>query len=113
MPLPIRSSFIDRLVLAAFGIASLLFAGAMTLAPRSTDSGVAVVFAPWTGASETLSRAVEPGGRFVRFGGLAFIAVVIPESHDYAGAVRKNGAWLLADPKLLAACLRPLIGAGV
>lgn len=113
MPLPTRSSLFDKLALSAFGVASLLFVGAMTLTPRDPDNGVAVVFAPWTGASETFSRAVESGGRFVRFGGFSFIAVVVPESHGYAGAVRRNGAWLLADPKLLAACLRPVTGAGV
>lgn len=113
MPLPIRSRLFDRLALSAFGIASLLFVGAMTLAPRDPDNGIAVVFAPWTGASETFSRAVESGGRFVRFGGLSFIAVVVPEARGYTSAVRRNGAWLLADPKLLAACLRPIAGAGI
>lgn len=67
------------------------------------------MFAPWTSASEALSRATAPGGRFVRFGAFDFIAVVEPEAGGYAERVRANGAWLLADPMALAACLKPFV----
>lgn len=99
--------------MALFAAATLLVAGAIGLSSRDEANGVAVIFAPWTDAAETLSRAVEPGGRFVRFGGFSFIAVVMPAGKNYAAAVRRNGAWFLADPKQLAACLRPIAGAGI
>lgn len=86
---------------------SFAFVAANALAPKDERSGVAVIFAPWMGSTQTLSLAVEPGGRFVRFGAFEFIAVVEPEAADYAARVRTNGAWFVADPAALAACLRP------
>jgi hypothetical protein len=82
-----------------------LFAGARAeLAPRDPAQGVAVVFAPWTEATRTLSQAVGAGGRFVRFGGLPFIAVVVPDDATYPGRIFEAGAWLVVDPQALAAC---------
>ena len=82
-----------------------LFAGARTeLVPREFGHGVAVVFAPWTAANRTLLEAVGGGGRFVRFGGLPFIAVVMPDDGDYADRMLHAGAWLVLDPRALAAC---------
>ena len=83
-----------------------LYAGARTgLAPRDTSNGIAVVFAPWTAPEAVLSRAVEGGSRFVRFGGLPFIAIVMPEDADYAARMLGAGAWIVADPQTIAACL--------
>ena len=76
------------------------------LAPHNPAAGVAIVYAPWTTADETLTWAVEAGARFVRFGGFQFIAVVVPERPDYVDQVLKNSAWLAVDPQALAACLR-------
>jgi hypothetical protein len=82
-----------------------LFAGARAeLVPRDRADGVAVVFAPWTAAGSTLVQAVDGGGRFVRFGGLPFIAVVMPDDSDYANRMLHAGAWLVLDPRALAAC---------
>jgi hypothetical protein len=82
-----------------------LFAGARAeLIPRDRAHGVAVVFAPWTAANRTLLEAVGGGGRFVRFGGLPFIAVVMPDDGDYANRMLRAGAWLVVDPRALAAC---------
>ncbi len=75
------------------------------LSPRDASRGVAVVFAPWTAADAALTRAVEAGSRFVRYGGLPFIAVVMPDDSGYAARIRAAGAWLVADPQALAACL--------
>jgi hypothetical protein len=82
-----------------------LFAGARAeLIPHDRAHGVAVVFAPWTAAGSTLMQAVGGGGRFVRFGGLPFIAVVMPDDGDYADRMLHGGAWLVLDPRALAAC---------
>lgn len=82
-----------------------LYAGARTgLMPQDPTRGVAVIFAPWTPAAKTLSLAVGGGGRFVRFGGLPFIAVVIPDDATYPDRIFGTGAWLVVDPQALAAC---------
>lgn len=104
------SRFFDRAAIGLFAVAAFFVVAMLTLSPRDSRNGVAVIFAPWTSATETLDRAVASGGRFIRFGGLSFIAVVMPENPGYAHAVRQNGAWLLADPRLIAACLRPVTG---
>lgn len=81
-----------------------LYAGArIGLTPHDPSQGVAVIFAPWTAAEKTLARSAE-GSRFVRFGGLPFIAVVIPDSADYPDRMFNAGAWLVVDPQTLAAC---------
>jgi hypothetical protein len=81
------------------------------LTPRDPTQGVAVVFAPWTTAERTLSQAVEGGGRFVRFGTLPFIAVVIPDDVKYPSRMLDSGAWLVVDPIALAACLPAVLPA--
>jgi hypothetical protein len=82
-----------------------LYAGARTgLMPQDPTRGVAVIFAPWTPAARTLSLAVGSGGRFVRFGGLPFIAVVMPDDATYPDRMLGTGAWLVVDPQALAAC---------
>lgn len=92
-------SFLILLTLGTFA------AGArIGLVPRTSDNGVAVMFAPWTSAADSFSRATENGGRFVRFGGLPFIAVVMPNDRVYVDRMLAHGAWLVVDPKLLAAC---------
>lgn len=79
----------------------------MALAPKKESAGVAVIFAPWTNAREALAQAAEAGGRFIRFGAYDFIAIIEPEDNDYARRVREKGAWFVADPAALAACLKP------
>jgi hypothetical protein len=82
-----------------------LFAGARAeLVPHDLTRGVAVVFAPWTDANRALSQAAVSGARFVRFGGLPFIAVVMPDDANYPGRMLRAGAWLVVDPQALAAC---------
>ncbi|MEW6453654.1 MAG: hypothetical protein AB1490_23625 [Pseudomonadota bacterium] len=103
--IPVRRFAIDLALLACLSIAAFVVAAVTALAPRDPASGVAVVFAPWTGADAALSRAVEAKARFVRFGGASFIAVVIPDDADYQARVLNAGAWLVLDPQALAACL--------
>lgn len=82
-----------------------LYAGARTgLAPQDPAQGVAVIFAPWTTAADVLSRAVSTGGRFVRFGGLPFIAIVIPDDAAYSAEMFGRGAWLVVDAQAPGGC---------
>jgi hypothetical protein len=96
---------LDMSLIVVLICASFLATLRIGLAPNNPAAGVAVVYAPWTTAAETMARAVEAGARFVRFGGFQFIAVVMPERPDYVEQVMKGSAWLTVDPQALAACL--------
>lgn len=100
-------TLLDVGVIAVLICASLISILRIGLVPNNPTSGVAVVYAPWTAANETMVRAVSAGARFVRFGGFQFIAVVMPERPDYVEQAMKGSAWLVVDPQALAACLRP------
>jgi hypothetical protein len=75
------------------------------LLPADASAGVAVIYAPWTPADQTMVRAVSAGARFVRFGGFDFIAIVMPERPDYVENVLADSALLAVDPQVLAGCL--------
>jgi hypothetical protein len=54
-----------------------------------------------------MERTVEAGARFVRFGGFDFVTVAVPDDRDYPERAFARGAWLVVDPKAMAACLSP------
>ena len=93
-------SLIAILALASFAV--ILRVG---LLPANPKEGVAVIYAPWTPADQTMIRAVDAGARFVRFGGFNFIAIVMPERPDYVKRALAGSALLAVDPQVLAACL--------
>jgi hypothetical protein len=93
-------SLIAILALASFAV--ILRVG---LLPANPKEGVAVIYAPWTPADQTMIRAVDAGARFVRFGGFNFIALVMPERPDYIDRALAGSALLVVDPQVLAACL--------
>lgn len=105
--MPSRIRWFDVLLLSGAAVFGSAVVAAATLSPKDGEDGVAVIFAPWTSASDAFERASGSGARFVRFGAFDFIAVVEPERRDYARQVTSQGAWLLASPAVLAACLRP------
>lgn len=95
---------VDGGLLACLSIGALYIGARGALTPRDSTQGAAVIFAPWIPADHALSRAVENGGRFVRFGGAPFIAVVVANDTDYPARMFHAGAWLVVDPQALAAC---------
>ena len=97
--------FVDGILIVGFALASFCAVARIALEPRDPASGVAVVFAPWTSQEDALARAVEAGGRFVRYGAFPFIVVIVPETADYLSRIASDGAVLVADPRALAACL--------
>jgi hypothetical protein len=103
--LSLRSHWIDIAALAILSIVALGVTARFALSPRAPELGVAVIFAPWTPPEQALARTVEAGARFVRFGGPGFVAVAIPDGPDYPARARAAGAWLVVDPKVVAACL--------
>lgn len=100
----LRRHALDIAVLAALSVFSLYATARIGFAPRDPGAGVAVIFSPWTASDATLGKAVDAGARFIRFGGLPFIAVVIPDDAGYAARILGQGAWLVVDPRALAAC---------
>ena len=103
-PYGFRRKIVDAGLLISLAIGAL-YAGARTgLTPKDPSQAVAVIFAPWTSASQALSQAVATGGRFVRFGGLPFIAVVIPDDATYPDRMFGAGAWLVVNSQAPAAC---------
>ena len=99
------AAWFDRLAVAAMAGVSLLALAALTFAPAGDGAAVAVVFAPWTSSRLAFTRATDAGARFVRFGGVPFVVVVMPERDGYAARARAAGALFTADPQALAACL--------
>jgi len=100
---------LDLWLVAALTIASFAVILRIGLLPSNLDHGVAVIYAPWTTPDQTMTRAVNAGARFVRFGGLDFIAVVEPDDPDYLKRVLSGPAILVVDPQVLAGCLARVI----
>lgn len=94
----------DAALLIGLSLGALYVGARLTLAPSDMTRGAAVIFAPWTNADRTLVRATADGASFVRYGGLPFIAVVAASDPDYPARMLDAGAWLVIDPKFLAAC---------
>jgi hypothetical protein len=97
--------WLDLWLIAILAVGSFGAILRIGLLPAKPDAGVAVIYAPWTTADQTMVRAVTAGARFVRFGGFDFIAIVMPEQSDYVERVLADYALLAVDPQLLAGCL--------
>jgi len=100
---------LDLWLVAALTVASFAVILRIGLLPSNLDHGVAVIYASWTTPDQTMTRAVNAGARFVRFGGLDFIAVVEPDDPDYLKRVLSGPAILVVDPQVLAGCLARVI----
>ena len=94
----------EILTFVSLSIAALAASARIGLVPQNPQSGVAVIFAPWTSSQASIERATSDGSRFIRFGGLDSIVVVMPERANYIDRMLERGAWLVVDPKMLAAC---------
>lgn len=102
--------WLDGFLIFSVAIASLYGAARVGLKPRDPAAGVGVIFAPWVSEASAVNRATAAGARFVRFGGLPFIVVVVPEAANYVARISADGAFLVVDPQALAACLSLLSG---
>ncbi len=105
---PRRGLFLDIGFLICLTLGAFVASARIGLLPLKSDDGVAVMFAPWTSAADSMTQATDSGGRFVRFGGLPFVAIVMPADRTYADRMLSRGAWLVMDPKFLAACAAAL-----
>jgi hypothetical protein len=109
MERPTASRFFLRLadlwLIGALACGSFIAVLRVGLLPTNPATGVAVIYAPWTTADQAMARSISAGARFVRFGGLPFIAVVLPDRSDYVDRVLADSALLAVDPQAVAACL--------
>ena len=108
--LSISRRCLDGFLIFTVAVASLYVAARLGLKPRDPAMGVGVIFAPWVSETSAVDRATAAGARFVRFGGLPFIVVVVPEAADYVARISAEGAFLVVDPQALAACLSLVSG---
>lgn len=75
------------------------FLGTAALALRAPDTGtapVAAIFPPWWGSERVLAAAADADA----------IIVVTSKHGDFAARLHAAGAWLLVDPRSVAACLK-------
>lgn len=105
LPAVVTLRWLDLSLIAILAVVSFGAILRIGLLPAKPDAGVAVIYAPWTTADQTMIRAVSAGARFVRFGGFDFIAIVIPEQPDYVANALAGSALLVVDPQVLAGCL--------
>jgi hypothetical protein len=105
LPALVTLRWLDLSLIAILAVGSFGAILRIGLLPAKPDAGVAVIYAPWTTADQTMIRAVSAGARFVRFGGFDFIAIVIPEQPDYVANALAGSALLVVDPQVLAGCL--------
>jgi hypothetical protein len=96
---------VDGALIIVVALVSLYGIARVGLAPRDPASGVGLVFGPWVDARSAMQRATAGGARFVRYGGLPFIVVVMPDTPRYFARMSTSGALLIVDPQALAACL--------
>src|SRR3954467_5983367 len=106
---PRRSVALDWIVIGAFAVAGTALALRAALRPRDPQAGVAVVFAPWTSAGDAIVRATAAGASILRLGVLPSIVVVSPSDAGYVDRVLAEGALLVIDPQVLAACAPALL----
>ena len=64
----------------------------------------AVVFAPWLDQSEVWTRVAAADGLVARDGRWPFVVVVEPNSADFSDRIRRLGAWMELDPKIVTGC---------
>jgi hypothetical protein len=105
LPTLVAFRWLDLWLIAILAVGSFGAVLRIGLQPADPSAGVAVIYAPWTTADQTMVRAVGAGARFVRFGGFDFIAIVVPERPDYVANVLAGSALLAIDPQVLAGCL--------
>jgi hypothetical protein len=105
LPALVACRWLDLWLIAILAVGSFGAILRTGLLPVKPGAGVAVIYAPWTTADQTMIRAVSAGARFVRFGGFDFIAIVMPEAPDYVDNVLADSALLAVDPQVLAGCL--------
>jgi hypothetical protein len=81
--------------------------GAATMAPGDDESApVAAVFPLWWSADRAFLATAAAGGAVVREGAVSSLLVAQSSEPGFRRKLHAAGAWLLLDPKAVAACLK-------
>lgn len=99
-----RSAVLDWAPSLAAIVVSLVVVCAYALSPRDPHR-VAAVFPPWWSATHTLEAAHRHGDATV-IGGAPYVVIVWSDDAHLSRRLRNDGALLLLDPGLTAACLK-------
>jgi hypothetical protein len=87
--------------------ASLGAMGAVTMAPGDDETAPVAVFFPfWWDVDRSFLAAVAAGGVVVREGAVSSLLVTQSSEPGFRRKLQAAGAWLLLDPKAIAACLK-------
>jgi hypothetical protein len=98
-----RNAALAAVLLAA----SLGTMGAATMAPGDDESApLAVLFPVWWGADRAFLATAAAGGAIVREGAISSLLVTQSSEPGFRHRLHAAGAWLLLDPKAVAACLK-------
>ena len=88
----------------AIGLVSAVpFAGALADAPVTGQA--AILLNPSLSKAEQMNRIAATQARIVRFGALNGLVIVDMPDPETRRALRRSGAWLIADPLILGGCL--------
>jgi hypothetical protein len=92
-----------RHLLAAVNIAVI---GLVLIAIAAVPSGpfVAVVMPPGTSAEATAAAVAMAGGRLVSSARVDWIVIAQSGDGAFASKLRRSGAWLLLNPKVISIC---------
>lgn len=104
---PERARLRDFVPAAALLVLSAGATAAAAMAPGAAGEPVAAVFAPWTGPEHALRAVAAADGAAVRAGAFDNVVIAVSDDPGFRDRLRAAGAWLLLDPKALAACLGP------
>jgi len=86
-------------------LASTLVLALLATRPAAPDEQIALVFAPWTQAGETLAGVAALDGRLVRVGSFDNVLVAVFDRPKSLASLRRHGVWLALDPLALGGCL--------
>ncbi len=77
----------------------------LNIAPGNLQTPVAVIFPPWTDASDAMSRVAAADVSLVSMGRLPFIVIVQPTGTAYAAELQSRGALMIVDARAGGGCL--------
>ena len=112
MPAHDGRSFWDWAFIAGFAIASFVLVAAVSGSNDVADGPVGVLYPPWTGGGDALTRAAAAGAHLMRPGRFAFVVLVRPTGAGFAGRAKAGGAWMTFDANGLGGCLGGVLGIG-
>ncbi len=99
----VRTRARDLVPALALTLVSVVAVATAALSPAA-GAPVAAVFAPGTSAEDALRAVAAADGAAVRSGGFDNVVVAVSADPEFHHRLRRAGAWLLLDPKALAAC---------